>query len=222
MDKLLELLEKHRCHLRRGSKSMADFLELDFKVYEKDIRESLDARDNTLVGAEMCTMVEKYLEEITNNATKLIEVLRLYSSGNIVEASLKAFQIFDTMKPQLMQRCSGVYSLEDYYRIREIGKQPFRLERKELFHIPYNKNYLVGTERYSMPGYPCLYLASQAELAWYECGKPQKFAIAKFDIPKEENYLKFIDFSEKLLPLKYSFLSWFHSKKNKIEVQKYL
>ena len=64
----------------------------------------------------------------------------------------------------------------------------------------YSKNYLVGTERYSMPGHPCLYLASQEVLTYYECGMPDKFAISKFDIPQcEENYMKFIDFSEKLI-----------------------
>lgn len=223
MDQLLELLEKHRCHLRRGSQSMADFLELDFQSYVRDVRESLDVKENPLVGAEMCIMVKNLIDEIESNAVKLVEVLRLYGNGKIVNASIKAFEVFDIMKPQLMQRYSGAYRLENYYRIRGIGDKLFPLERKELFHIPYSKNYLVGTERYSMPGHPCLYLASQAELAWYECGKPQKFAIAKFSIPQEEDsYLKFIDFSEKLMPLKHSFFCWFHNEKDKLAVQKYL
>lgn len=223
MDKLLELLEKYRCHLRRGSQSMADFLASDFQEYIQDLKQSLNAKDNPLVGTEMCNMVEECVDEIENNAAKLVEVLRLYGNGKIVEASIKAFEVFDIMKPQLMQRYSGAYHKENYYRIRGVGNTPFPLERKELFHIPFSKNYLIGTERYSMPGHPCLYLASQAELAWYECGKPQKFAIAKFSIPQEEeNYFKFIDFSEKLMPLKHSFFCWFHNEKDKLAVQKYL
>lgn len=223
MDKLLELLEKHRCHLRRGTQSMADFLDSDFRLYIQDVRESMNANDNPLVGDAMCDMVEAYIDEIESNAFKLVEVLKLYGSGKIVEASIRAFKVFDTMKPQLMQRYSGAYQLENYYRIRGIGNSSFPLERKELFHIPFSKNYLIGTERYSMPGHPCLYLASQAELAWYECGKPKKFAIAKFSIPQEEeNYLKFIDFSEKLMPLKHSFFCWFHNEEDKIAVRKYL
>ena len=223
MDKLLELLEKHRCHLRRGTQSMADFLESDFQTYIQDVQQSLDIKDNPLVGAEMCKLVEDCMDEISDNASKLIEVLRLYGNGKIVEASIRAFEVFDIMKPQLMQRYSGAYRMENYYRIRGIGNTLFPLERKELFHIPFSKNYLIGTERYSMPGHPCLYLASQAELAWYECGKPQKFAIAKFSIPQEEeNYLKFIDFSEKLMPLKHSFFCWFHNEDDKAAVRKYL
>lgn len=224
MDSILELLEKYRCHLTRGDKSTVEFLKNNFREYIVDVKNSLKTENNILVGKEMCEMVYDAIEQIENNSNKIIEVLELYNCGKIVPASLKAFEVFANMKPQLMQRYSGIYRKEIYYRIRNIEDgHPFPLERRELFHIPYNKNYLVGTERYSMPGHPCLYLASQAELCWYECGKPEKFAIARFDIPQEEgNNLKFIDFSEKLMPLKYSFISWFHNEDDKEHIRKYL
>lgn len=223
MDKILELLEKYRCHLRRGTQSMADFLDSNFQDYINDVRQSIAVEDNPLVGNEMCKMIADYIDEISTNASDIVDVLRLYGNGRIVQASTKAFKVFDIMKPQLMQRYSGAYHMDVYYRIRGIGSNPFPLERKELFHIPYSMNYLIGTERYSMPGHPCLYLASQAELAWHECGKPEKFAIAKFSIPQEEeNRLKFIDFSEKLMPLKHSFFCWFHNENDKEAVRKYL
>ena len=225
MDALLELLEQYRCHLNRGDKPTADFLEENFNEYLRDLKSAASrSEDNPLSGIEMCNMVLDQFHEIEKNALGLIGVLRKYDEGKIVSASMDAFSLFDTMKSQLMIRYSGAFRREVYYRIRGIREDDtFTLERKELFHIPHYKNYLVGTERYSMPGHPCLYLASQAELGWYECGKPVKFAIAKFDIPQEEdNYLKFIDFSEKLMPLKHSFISWFHNEKDDIEdVRKY-
>lgn len=226
MDVLLELLEQYRCHLNRGDKSTADFLEDNFNEYLRDLKSAASrSEDNPLSGKEMCNMVLDQFHEIERNALGLIGVLRKYDEGKIVSASMDAFSLFDTMKSQLMIRYSGAFRREVYYRIRGIREDnSFPLERKELFHIPHSKNFLVGTERYSMPGHPCLYLASQAELGWYECGKPAKFAIAKFDIPQEkDNYLKFIDFSEKLLPLKHSFFCWFHNEKDDIEaVRKYL
>lgn len=223
MDSLLELLDKYRCHLKRDGKSMATFLHENFKGYISDVRNAAEIGSNPLLGEEMCQMVSEMIDEIEINANKLVEVLELYNKGKIVPASVKAFEVFDSMKPQLMQRYSGAYRQEVYFRIRRINdKKTFDLERKELFHIPYNKNYLVGTERYSMPGHPCLYLASQAELCWYECGKPEKFAVSKFDIPQtEDSNLKFIDFSEKLMPLMHSFFCWFHNEKDKESVRKY-
>ena len=224
MDKILCLLEKYRCHLNRGDKTSAEFLRDNFGEYVKDIKDSLSLEENLLVGAEMCQMVSEQIENIESNANSIIEVLEIYSKGKIVPASQKAFEVFENMKPQLMQRYSGAYRIENYYRIRGIDEvNPFPLERKELFHIPFNKNYLVGTERYSMPGHPCLYLASQAELCWYECGKPEKFALSRFDIPQsEDNYMKFIDFSEKIMPLMHSFFCWFHNEEDVEQVRKYL
>ena len=223
MDKLLELLQKYRCHLKRGDKTSVEFLRENYNEYIKDVKASLAIKDNPLVGAKMCEMVFEQVESLENNSNLLIEVLELYSRGKIVPASQKAFEVFENMKPQLMQSYSGAYYSEEYFRIRAINENnPFPLERREMFHIPFNKNYLVGTERYSMPGHPCLYLASQAELCWYECGKPKKFAISRLDIPQnKECYMKFIDFSEKLMPLMHSFCSWFHNEKDSDQVRKY-
>lgn len=224
MDSILELLEKYRCHLKRGDKSTVKFLKNNYREYINDVKDSLKPESNILVGEEMCEMVSGIINQIEDNSNKIIEVLELYNCGKIVPASMKAFEVFENMKPHLMQRYSGAYRKDIYYRIRIFDdKYPFPLERKELFHIPYNKNYLVGTERYSMPGHPCLYLASQAELCWYECGKPEKFAISRFDIPQAvDSNLKFIDFSEKLMPLKHSFFSWFHNEDDKEPIRKYL
>lgn len=223
MDKLLELLEKYRCHLKRNTQSMGDFLEENYSRYIADVRDAIFVDDNPLLGNEVCKMVKQQIPVIEENTKSLVKVFRLYEQGRIIESANKSFEVFSSMKPQMMQRYSGAFRKEIYYRIRPIyDDTDFSLERSELFHIPFNKNFLVGPERYSMPGHPCLYLASQAELAWYECKKPTKFAISKFSIPQDEdNFLKFIDFSEKLMPLKHSFFSWFYSETDKVNLQKY-
>ena len=81
MDKLLEILGKHRCHLRRGSLRMADYLEQDFRSYIGDVKQALSINENRLVGAEMCKMVESQLDEMETNAAGIVNVLRLYGSG---------------------------------------------------------------------------------------------------------------------------------------------
>lgn len=224
LDKLLCILGKYNCDLKRVEKSSEEFLKENFEEYIKDLKAALKPEDNPLCGERMCEMLSKQIKHIEQNSKMLIDVLELYNNGKIVSASLKAFEVFNNMKPILIKRYSGAFRYETYYRIRIVNENnTFPLERKEMFHIPLQKNYLVGTGRYSMPGHPCLYLASQAALAYYECGKPEKFAISKFDIPQsEENHMKFIDFSEALFPLKYSFISWFYNEKDKDKVRSYL
>ena len=43
----------------------------------------------------------------------------------------------------------------------------------EIFHIPFEKRHLVTTQRYSVPGYPILYLAGSLFTAWCEMDKPE-------------------------------------------------
>lgn len=43
---------------------------------------------------------------------------------------------------------------------------------KDLFHIPLNKRGIVNTNRYSAPGYPCLYLGTSIYACWEELGRP--------------------------------------------------
>ena len=42
-----------------------------------------------------------------------------------------------------------------------------------LFHIPFEKRHLVSSQRYSIPGYPILYLAGSLFTAWCEMDKPE-------------------------------------------------
>ncbi len=46
------------------------------------------------------------------------------------------------------------------------------IQRKELFHIPFNQRRLIKTQRYSTPGYPCLYLARSIYGCWEEMHRP--------------------------------------------------
>ena len=41
-----------------------------------------------------------------------------------------------------------------------------------MFHIPFDRRYLVGNQRFSISGYPCLYAASSVYLAYQELRRP--------------------------------------------------
>ena len=59
------------------------------------------------------------------------------------------------------------------YRMRNVKpEERHNLEPKNMFHIPLNKRGLVSTQRYSVPGYPCLYLSESVYGCWEEMGRP--------------------------------------------------
>lgn len=46
----------------------------------------------------------------------------------------------------------------ELYRVRESGKYP--LTKENIFHVPISGRFSVRSNRYSIPGFPCLYLGS--------------------------------------------------------------
>ena len=65
----------------------------------------------------------------------------------------------------------------NFYRIRRMD-YVYEIKRKELFHIPFNMRGLVKTQRYSTPGYPCLYLGESIYGCWEEMRRPPMYAPA--------------------------------------------
>ena len=57
------------------------------------------------------------------------------------------------------------------YRMRRMDNRR-DVSYKDLFHIPLNKRGIVNTNRYSAPGYPCLYLGTSIYDCWEELGRP--------------------------------------------------
>lgn len=59
--------------------------------------------------------------------------------------------------------------------------------REDMFHIPFNKRGFVSTQRYSMPGLPCLYLGYSLHACWEEMHrKPiSTFAFNRFHLQKD-------------------------------------
>ena len=59
----------------------------------------------------------------------------------------------------------------NFYRVRQLPSI-YEVEAKELFHIPISKRGIVKTQRYSIPGYPCLYLGKSIYGCWEEMRRP--------------------------------------------------
>lgn len=79
----------------------------------------------------------------------------------------------------------------------------------QLFHIKKTLRNRVGAYRYSVAGSPCLYLASDRELAWFECGMPKQFSYCQMLIDEDnENGLVLVDFSFRPVDVLYNVTWW--------------
>lgn len=73
-----------------------------------------------------------------------------------------------------------------FYRVRAVSEKKLNIQNNpdELFHIPLSKKALVNNERFSLAGFPSLYLSSMLPLAWQECGYPKKYYYSEYQYEK--------------------------------------
>lgn len=88
-----------------------------------------------------------------------------------------------------------------FFRVRAVDSPSVDISdnANELFHIPFSKRRNVSNERFSLAGFPCLYLATMLPLAWQETGYPEKYYYSEFcydDLGKKDgdrsNELRFL------------------------------
>jgi hypothetical protein len=79
------------------------------------------------------------------------------------------------------------------YRIRS-DRSEFKIpDRGDIFHVPFEKRRLVGNQRYSITGLPCLYLGSSLWICWEELGRPplDSLWVSRFRIARPVSVLDF-------------------------------
>ncbi|WHY20094.1 hypothetical protein QNH28_03470 [Paenibacillus sp. G2S3] len=78
------------------------------------------------------------------------------------------------------------------YKMRTGGNTNYSAD--EMFHIPFEKRGLVKTNRYSIPGLPCVYLGNTPLICWEELGRPDLNNVqTSLFAPKED--IRYIDLS---------------------------
>jgi hypothetical protein len=114
--------------------------------------------DVKVIGAicnDLKTALGKYLEGLPEAAFN-----ELKSSMHRIEKS-NLEPLIDGVGPEPMS----------LFKMR-LGSSNRMFSRDEMFHIPFENRGLVKTNRYSIPGLPCVYLGETTLTCWEEMGKP--------------------------------------------------
>ncbi len=125
-----------------------------------------------------------FLESVLALSTGLQKVLQVYLEG----FPSKAFSLFKQIADEtglenelLYYRTISVDSGHHFFRVKKEyndNKKPIAgntsgfkklLKREALFHVPFEKRKAIGTNRYSIPGFPCIYLSDSLHTSWSEC-----------------------------------------------------
>lgn len=157
------------------------------KLISKTIFDEIDGKDCADIISRLKIIKTEYLSsvqtlniaELNKNSVlikkqfnNLITALELYLNGFGVKAYNKIKKLLKHPDIKKHLECLSFQQRQedDLYRLRESEE---KLDSKfDLFHIPFNLRHRIDSQRFSIPGFPCLYLGSSLDVCWYEIGKP--------------------------------------------------
>jgi hypothetical protein len=109
----------------------------------------------------------------------IIDTLKEYYNGKPYEA----FYAFKEMLEgnDFIFQTETVLGGKDLYRAR-VAEPNATFNRGELFHIPYEMKHKIPIQRYSIPGFPALYLSDSINTCWEELQRPpmEKMHVSRF------------------------------------------
>ena len=139
--------------------------------------------------------VRSVAPQVRNICDSILNAARIYLNGKPSEA----FSLFnDLFHSVLMENqftlYNTLYNPEDVsinkrvlFRARKVNDNRV-YSRNELFHTPFNLRNKVSTTRYSIAGYPSLYLSSSLELCLEELDyeiNPGRYICSRYEFVKE-------------------------------------
>lgn len=154
------------------------------ELFSKDIYQLPIEWDGNDFYATLYKHYKKYLKDIkaiTNDMkdvyTDVERVCRQICA--VVDSSFRCYhaesyerfkKIMEFLDVVALKVEMDVFKKEKLYRVVNITNET-QPERKRVFHVPFNMRSKMSTQRYSAPGFPCLYLGTSIELCCTELGK---------------------------------------------------
>ena len=163
MMEIVEMLEKE---IKAGNFIIIE-CEFDYQCYRSFLKKSLQLRKIIIKYDNIFD--EAYLKVFNRLRDSILKAWRIYEKGDIRSASNIIYNILFSNKylnHSLADEFEKESKVDLLYRGRIINDHDLIDAKrfvKQIFHIPFDKRNLVGNERYSISGFPCLYLASSVE-----------------------------------------------------------
>lgn len=156
-------LIKDILQIEREGKSFPTHLETLLGAYFEAYRDIDESCFNG--GAEGKSALMAKIEDVCD---KITECLDLYSRAKINECIDKMHEILS--HESFCAYRVGVGSM--WYRSRIVEGRERVLKAKKMFHVPFELVRKIGNNRFSISGYPCLYLSNTIWACWEEMKEP--------------------------------------------------
>ncbi len=116
----------------------------------------------------------------------------LYLNGSPAKAYKSLILTLNRHKSDLETLTAPSQSIRQVYRMRHFDSLDERT-REKIFHVPFNLRHRISSQRYSISGWPSLYLGGSLLVCWEELGRPplESVDVSCFQADRELSVLDF-------------------------------
>lgn len=157
---------------------LRDYLISVFKQYRnKDIVQMINALSKELVSS---FQIEAYLNGIDENWRMQMSILcqaltksySLFNMGLIGDCYDLVYDvIFKQFSPSDLGIATTLKKNTELFRMRS-SNHSYLYDKMGMSHIPFNLRNKISNQRFSLSGFPCLYLGSSLYVCWEELNRP--------------------------------------------------
>ncbi|HQF48847.1 MAG TPA: RES domain-containing protein [Flavobacterium alvei] len=189
-----KLIKDDFFHLPKDIPPKNHYREFIFGQFEEYLTQLKKIQDLTIQfsGSNKPNNISNSIKIQTHFIEGLKHTINLYYDGQPANAYEEFSKTIEYRKVKFKKILNiGTFDLnENFYRIR-LKEENFPLNSSEMFHIPFQMRGKVSTQRYSIPGYPSLYLAKTIYVAWEELKRPSlnKFQAVRLQNKEKIRYL---------------------------------
>jgi hypothetical protein len=143
------------------------FLEDILNKFNSYYRSKLASLVNSNVKFDAAAPLHNHVgTKIQDISGALVNTVVLYYEGKVLEATNCFNSAMDSISFSGIKLSVELSQNTTFYRARCNEGRAFA--KRELFHLPFEKRHFVSTNRYSIPGFPALYLGSSTYVCWEE------------------------------------------------------
>lgn len=147
---------------------------------------ALESKLKSLIdNFEFCGADSDIIEIAKDTCRKIINSIDLYYKGDIVDAQTIINELINSFDDDSYAITGinnsiafpgfGQENLEVQFFRARLSERVEGYKANEMLHIPFNKREIIKSQRFSIPGLPCLYLGNTTYDCWIELGRPADY-----------------------------------------------